>query len=96
MGGQESRWEIQAAADSPPSVTIERPGANTYVTPSASVELHSVAKDDLGVRNITLHFQPSMPLSAAPGEAAAAPADAAEQTISLFDGPVFGADGSNT
>jgi hypothetical protein len=107
IGGQESRWEIHAVPDSPPSVTIERPGANAYVTPSAVVQLRCVAKDDLEVRNISLHFQPSIivappatgeadqPADVAPEEAAKQ-SEPDERNVSLVDGPVLDADGKRS
>src|SRR6202012_3580699 len=55
VGGQESIYEIRAVADQPPSVTIEQPGANVFVTPTAAVPLKIVAKDDLAIHDITLH-----------------------------------------
>ena len=59
VGGQESRWEIRAVTDAPPSVAIERPGASAFVTPAAIVRLRAIAKDDLGVRRVALHFRPN-------------------------------------
>ncbi len=44
VGGQESRWEIHAVADAPPSVTIERPGATALVTPAAVVPCGQLPK----------------------------------------------------
>ena len=58
-GGEESRWEIRAVPDTPPSVTIEQPAADLYVTPRAAVPLSVVAKDDLAVRQIALGFSRS-------------------------------------
>ncbi|HEY1785056.1 MAG TPA: DUF4175 family protein, partial [Pirellulales bacterium] len=59
VGGQESRWEIRAVTDAPPTVTVERPGASAFVTPAAVVRLRAIAKDDLGVRRVALHFRPN-------------------------------------
>jgi hypothetical protein len=50
------RWEIHAVPDNPPSVTIERPSADVYVTPKASVSLRILAKDDLAIQEVTLRF----------------------------------------
>ena len=55
-GGENDRWEIVALADLPPSVTIEQPAANLYVTPRAVVPLHVTAKDDLAVHEVILAF----------------------------------------
>ena len=56
-GGSDDRWEIHAVPDSPPTVSIEQPTANLFVTPRAVVPLRVVAKDDLAVRNIALVFR---------------------------------------
>jgi hypothetical protein len=55
-GGENDRWGIVAVADSPPSVVIEQPSANLYVSPQAVVPLRIVAKDDLAVRGMDLEF----------------------------------------
>lgn len=53
-GGGDSRWEINATTDLPPSVTIEQPSANLFVTPRAVVPLRVVAKDDLALHDVAL------------------------------------------
>ena len=58
-GGEEDRWEILAVADSAPSVTIEKPATNIFVTPRARVPLRIAAKDDLAIRRIDLQFSRS-------------------------------------
>ena len=58
-GGEENRWEILAVADSAPSVTIEEPAANIFVTSRAKVPLKIAVKDDLAVRRIDLEFSRS-------------------------------------
>jgi hypothetical protein len=80
-GGGEVPWEIRAVPDAPPSVTIDRPAGNLYVTPAAAVPLEISAKDDLAVRAIALKYRPA---SAAPGAEQSPPAETA---ISLFSGP---------
>ncbi len=55
-GGGDDRWEIRAVPDSPPSVTVEEPTANIFVTPDATVPLRVTAKDDLAVRSIGVEF----------------------------------------
>ncbi len=55
-GGENDRWEIVVLADSPPSVTIEQPAANLYVTSQAVVPLRVTAKDDLAIREVSLAF----------------------------------------
>jgi hypothetical protein len=48
------RGEIRAAVDSPPSVSIEQPSTNLFVTPRAVVPLRMVVKDDLAVHHVDL------------------------------------------
>ena len=78
VGGQESRWEIHAVNDAPPGITIERPGATALVTPTAVVRLRAIAKDDLGIRRVTLHFHPLPAAGAAEG------AETPEVEVPLF------------
>ncbi len=59
VGGQDTQYEIRAVADQPPSVNIEHPGASLFVTPSAVVPLKVVAKDDLAIHDVALHFSRS-------------------------------------
>jgi hypothetical protein len=56
-GGEQDRREIRAVPDSPPSVAVEDPTANVFVTPRAKVPLRVSAKDDLAVRAIALVFE---------------------------------------
>ncbi|NQT11422.1 MAG: hypothetical protein HQ582_01650 [Planctomycetes bacterium] len=58
-GGSDARWEIRAILDAPPSVVIEQPASNVYVTPEAVVPLSVSAKDDLAVRRVDLEFNRS-------------------------------------
>jgi uncharacterized small protein (DUF1192 family) len=58
-GGSDDRWEIRAAHDTPPTVSIEQPTANLFVTPRAVVPLRVAAKDDLAVRSMALMFRRS-------------------------------------
>ncbi len=87
-GGENDRWEIVALADSPPSVTIEQPAANLYVTPRAVVPLRITAKDDLAVRDVNVAFftlgattnlrsVPGLPSSASAGP----PTSASQETL---------------
>ncbi len=64
VGGSDNRWEIHAVPDNPPTVTVERPGAAALVTPAAVVRLKALAKDDLGIRRVALHFHPGAGRSA--------------------------------
>jgi hypothetical protein len=56
-GGGGDRWEIVAVPDVPPTVRIESPADNLYVTPQAIVPLRVAAKDDLALRSVTLLFR---------------------------------------
>ena len=53
-GGADSRWDIRAVPDLPPSVRIEQPTSNLFVTPRAVVPLRAVVKDDLAIHDVTL------------------------------------------
>ena len=58
-GGSDDRWEIRATHDTPPTVSIEQPTANLFVTPRAVVPIRVAAKDDLAVRSMALMFRRS-------------------------------------
>lgn len=55
-GGAETRWEIRAITDSPPSVSIEEPATNIFVTPDAVVPVRILAKDNLRIASIDMEF----------------------------------------
>ncbi len=59
VGGRDERWDIRAIPDLEPTVTIEEPGTNVYVTPEGEVSLKIAVKDDLAIRDIALHFSRS-------------------------------------
>ncbi len=59
VGGAEDRWDIRAIPDLEPTVTIEKPGTNVYITPQGEVSLAVAVKDDLAIHNIELHFSRS-------------------------------------
>ena len=50
IGGGDARWEIDAVPDLPPTVAIEQPTSNLFVTPRAVVPLRITASDDLALR----------------------------------------------
>ena len=56
LGGSDSRGEIRAVPDTPPTVNIEKPTDSLFVTSRAVVLLRVAAKDDLAVRRIALVF----------------------------------------
>ena len=57
--GGEDRWEVRAVADAAPTVTIEQPAGNVFVTPRGEVRLKVMAKDDLALHSMSLHFSRS-------------------------------------
>lgn len=59
VGGADDRWDIRAITDLAPTITIEQPAGNIFVTPQGEVPLVIGAKDDLGIHEITLHFSRS-------------------------------------
>jgi hypothetical protein len=54
VGGQDDRISVHVSPDPPPSVVLERPPIDQYVTPEASVSFSVAVKDNLAVREITL------------------------------------------
>ncbi|HUY31257.1 MAG TPA: hypothetical protein VMV69_00645 [Pirellulales bacterium] len=74
-GGQQVRYEIRAVDDLAPSVAIEEPAANVYVTADAVVPLRIVAKDDLAIRSVATHYSRTDKT------------DEGETAVVLYDGP---------
>ncbi|MCH8045191.1 MAG: hypothetical protein IID44_15885 [Planctomycetes bacterium] len=58
-GGVEVQWDIRAIEDHPPGVSIEQPASSIYVTAKATVPLKIVAREDLLVHEMSLHFSRS-------------------------------------
>lgn len=58
-GGTDERWDVRAIADLEPTVTIEKPATNSYVTPRGELDLSIAVKDDLAIRSVALHFSRS-------------------------------------
>ena len=75
LGGRDDRWDIRVVADAPPTVSIERPTTNVFVTPQAIVPLRVMAKDDLAIQSIALAYSRSDK------------GDAPETTVPLYTGP---------
>ncbi len=73
--GVPERWEVEAIADAPPTVSLKQPAADLFLTPRATVCVEAVVKDDLAIRSIALQYmrlgQP----------------DASPQVVPLWDGP---------
>ena len=59
VGGADEHFDMRAVADAAPTLTIEQPSANIFVTPQGTVPLRVVVKDDLAIREIGLHFSRS-------------------------------------
>lgn len=59
VGEGSQRWSVRAVRDVPPSVSLERPSGNTFVTADGFVRLGGAAKDDLAIASIRLLFQRS-------------------------------------
>ena len=53
--GQNRSWEIRAIADRPPTVALEAPKANLYVTPTAIVPIQATVSDDMAIHEIYVH-----------------------------------------
>lgn len=58
-GGQAVRYDLRAIEDRAPSVTLERPKADVFVTPEAAVPVTVLGKDDLALQKIALAFSRS-------------------------------------
>ncbi len=58
-GNGNDRWEIVAVADAAPTVLVERPTANLFVTPQATAPVRVSAKDDLAIAEVSLVFRAS-------------------------------------
>jgi hypothetical protein len=84
-GGSESRGEIRAVPDMPPTVVIEQPTGNLFVTPRAAIPLRIVARDDQAIRQASIVFsradaptqETSVPIYTGPEHAPAPAADRA-------------------
>ena len=58
-GGADDRWDIRAIPDLAPSVMLEQPSANIFVTPQGEVPVKIAVKDDLAILKVGLHFSRS-------------------------------------
>lgn len=56
VGGTDLRYDLRAVRDLRPSVSIDEPVGNVYVTADAVVPLKIVAKDDLRLSRVALNF----------------------------------------
>ncbi len=73
------RWNIRAVEDMPPTVSLEKPGSNTFVTSDAVVPISAFVKDDLAIHAIVLRFTCND--STKPDQ------EGAEETVEAYRGP---------
>jgi hypothetical protein len=73
--GGDERWQFRVQADAAPSVTIEWPRIDLFITSRARVALRIDARDDLGLRQVAL-------VRSASGATVSAKA-----TLPLYEGP---------
>ncbi|MBX9789863.1 MAG: hypothetical protein K2Y37_13180 [Pirellulales bacterium] len=59
QGGRDLRYEMQAVADMPPVVSLDRPEANLFVTPQATIPVRVSAREDLALRAVELVYSRS-------------------------------------
>ncbi|HWA97441.1 MAG TPA: hypothetical protein VG713_03070, partial [Pirellulales bacterium] len=74
-GGRDMRYEVRAVEDHAPTVALEEPPADTFLTAEAIVPVRTLAKDDLAVRNVELRWSRSDH------------SDQPDTVVSLYDGP---------
>jgi len=58
-GGRQDRWPIRAVSDNTPTVTIDEPKADIFVTHAATVPLKIIARDDLALEEVALSYSRS-------------------------------------
>jgi hypothetical protein len=69
------RGDIRALPDSSPTVSLDRPAAGLFATPSASVPVKATAKDNLAIRSVALVYSRTDK------------SEVGDQRIELFVGP---------
>lgn len=74
-GGKDTRYQLQVIEDAAPSVTVEKPDTNLFVTSAAEIPLTLVARDDLALHQVELRYLRSDR------------SDEGEQIVSLYEGP---------
>jgi archaellum component FlaC len=70
-----ARGEIRAIADTPPTVSLDRPAAGLFATPSASVPIKAVVRDNLAICKVELVYSRTDK------------SEIGDQRIELFNGP---------
>jgi hypothetical protein len=58
-GGQSTRYEIRAIEDRPPTIAIEAPTSELFLTADAIVPVRLLAKDDLAIARVGWHWNRS-------------------------------------
>ncbi len=58
-GGGDESWQFRVLTDAPPSVVIEQPAGDLFVTERAVVNFRVRARDDLALRQVVLVLSPS-------------------------------------
>jgi hypothetical protein len=56
VGGEDDRLSVHVSPDPPPSVTLERPASDQYVTADAVLPVFVGAKDNLAIRDIAISY----------------------------------------
>ena len=79
LSGDSKRWGVEVVADNRPTVAIEKPSGELFITPRAMVPLRVAAKDDLAIREITLSLHASGFTTDQPSRK--------PSTLLLFEGP---------
>ncbi|MBW3597595.1 MAG: hypothetical protein KY475_10005 [Planctomycetes bacterium] len=74
-GGGDTRHEVQAIPDRPPTIALDGDDAVAYVTPQAVIPVRGVVKDDLAVQSIDLRYLDS------------AHSDQDHQSLEIYRGP---------
>ncbi|REK31464.1 MAG: hypothetical protein DWQ42_00625 [Planctomycetota bacterium] len=54
--GGENRWRIEAIVDEPPTVTVEEPRQDVFVTPAAKIPVRVTIKDQLAIRDAAIVY----------------------------------------
>ena len=75
ISGRDMSIEVKAIPDSAPTIALELPADQTYVTPRALVPVQCLVKDDLAVQSVQLRFL------------RADSSDQEEHVVELFRGP---------
>lgn len=56
-GEGDRRWSVRVVPDAAPSVALDKPGTNTFVTAGAVVPIQAVVKDDLAIARVAARYR---------------------------------------